>query len=104
MRRQGCDAHGVRHPYHGRVNSPCKRPDWSFILEIMGERDMFDEDDGAGPASCCPDLLPKKEVCSEARLCPLVSLRASTAMAGLMKQPEPRQLLAFSNGELVTRS
>lgn len=28
----------------------------------MGERDLFDEDDGIGPASCCPELLPKKEV------------------------------------------
>lgn len=28
----------------------------------MGERTLFDEDDGVGPASCCPELLPKKEV------------------------------------------
>lgn len=31
----------------------------------MGERDLFDEDDGVGPASCCPELLPKKEVSIE---------------------------------------
>lgn len=28
----------------------------------MGDRDLFDEDDGAGPASCSPKVLPKKEV------------------------------------------
>lgn len=45
-----------------RVDSPADRPDWSYALGIMGERDLFDEDDGVGPASCCPELLPKKEV------------------------------------------
>lgn len=42
--------------------SPADRCDWSYALGIMGERDLFDEDDGAGPASCCPRLLPKREV------------------------------------------
>ncbi|CAM9489980.1 unnamed protein product [Scytosiphon promiscuus] len=43
------------------TTSPADRPDWSYALCIMGERDLFDEDDGVGPASCCPQLLPKKE-------------------------------------------
>ncbi|CBN78893.1 conserved unknown protein [Ectocarpus siliculosus] len=43
------------------TTSPADRPDWSYALGIMGERDLFDEDDGVGPASCCPELLPKKE-------------------------------------------
>ena len=43
--------------------SPADRTDWSYALGIMGERDLFDEDGGDGPASCCPKLLPKKEVC-----------------------------------------
>lgn len=45
--------------------SPADRPDWSYALSITGERDLFDEDDGVGPASCCPELLPKKEVRGE---------------------------------------
>ncbi|CAM9491150.1 unnamed protein product, partial [Hapterophycus canaliculatus] len=43
------------------TTSPADRADWSYALCIMGERDLFDEDDGVGPASCCPELLPKKE-------------------------------------------
>ncbi|CAM9745877.1 unnamed protein product, partial [Ectocarpus sp. 13 AM-2016] len=43
------------------TTSPADRPDWSYALGIMGERDLFDEDDGVGPASCCSELLPKKE-------------------------------------------
>eukprot|EP00752_Nemacystus_decipiens_P006113 g5514.t1 len=46
---------------HVGTTSPADRPDWSYALTIMGERDLFDEDDGVGPASCCPELLPKKE-------------------------------------------
>lgn len=48
--------------YVHRSISPADRPDWSYALSIMGERDLFDEDDGVGPASCCPEFLPKKEV------------------------------------------
>lgn len=43
------------------MSSPADRPDWSYALLIMGERDLFDEDDGAGPASCSAKLLPVKE-------------------------------------------
>lgn len=57
------DRRMLLHLYHSHMNSPADRPDWSYALAIMGERHLFDEDDGAGPASCCPDLLPKKEVC-----------------------------------------
>ncbi|CAM9797122.1 unnamed protein product [Choristocarpus tenellus] len=44
------------------VSSPALRVDWNYCLSIMGEWTLYDTEGGKGPASCCPDLLPKKEM------------------------------------------